>query len=465
MYKTKITQWKLKKNYTAAEKEQLARDFKAHRDSGKGIPSLTLRNRPAKLDRIRRFCKQEKILEEICDALQSDSPYEENVNSSAKALAGNRGAVTAQVIRVAVNSVRNSPSSSAQGLTQTLFDPERPFSTTSSIGRIELILLQTKIHHQSRFGSGTRPDTRSAATRLLVGNGVDEEGGIDLVVAWVENMIFGVGALVRQKSAQGWRMINEACEMTHKVLEQQPTSLFRLLFFGFKGGDWTFFPGLRTDLLRFFTKSSAGKLGCNHPISIVLYHLQEQQIFADAVRPVLEVLVDAFGENLDPANDDDYWNTRIGYCVSLRDQREYAAAESHGLRFLKQSEEAFGRLHQRTRDLLHELACIHYHQGHYGLAEIEYQDVVQRGREDLGNKFPDAGCIYALRQLAWIYEDQGDFAQSEECWRAALTGTIDGWGMEDQMTIYTIIQLEESFKNQGMDPEAWLRQNLGISCI
>src|ERR1700730_1709769 len=108
MYKTKITQWGLKKNYTAAEKEHLARVFKGHHDSGKGIPPLTLRNRPAKLDRIRRFCKQEKIFEEIYDALQSDAPCKENVNSSAKDLAGNRGAATAQVICAAVNGVQNS---------------------------------------------------------------------------------------------------------------------------------------------------------------------------------------------------------------------------------------------------------------------------------------------------------------------------------------------------------------------
>src|SRR5436309_13385817 len=134
MYKTKITRWGLKKNYTPAEKVHLARAFKDHRDSGKGIPPLTLRNRPAKLDRIRRFCKQEGIFEEIYDALQSDPHYEENVSSSAKALSGNREAATAQVICAAVNGVQNSSLPSMQGTTQTLFDPERPFSTTSNIG-------------------------------------------------------------------------------------------------------------------------------------------------------------------------------------------------------------------------------------------------------------------------------------------------------------------------------------------
>jgi tetratricopeptide (TPR) repeat protein len=456
MYKTKITQWDLRKNYTAAEKEHLARVFKEHRDSGKGIPPLTLRNRPAKLHRIRRFCKQEKILEEICDALESNSPSKGSVNLSAKAPSGDRGAVTAQVICATINSVQNS-SLSVQGLTQTLLDPERPFSTTSNIGRIELILLQTKIYHQSRFDSGTRSDTRGAFIR-------DCQESICLAYGWIRKLRYGLGALAQQKHAQGWRMINEACEMVHKILEQQPKDLFIQLSYGLSDEDLSLFPGLRTSLLRFFTKSSVGKLGCNHPISVVLYHWQEQQIFADAVGPFFEVLVDVFGENLDPENNE-FWEIGSHYCASLRQQREYAAAESHGLRFLKQSEEAFGRLHWRTRELLLEFANMKYEQGHYDLAKIEYQDIMQRGREDLGNEFPDAECVIALRQLALIYEVQEDFSQSEEYWRAALTGAINEWGMEDEATTYTIIQLEESFKSQSMDPEAWLQQNFGISCI
>jgi tetratricopeptide (TPR) repeat protein len=453
MYKTKITHWGLRKNYTAAEKEHLARVFKEHRDSGKGIPPLTLRNRPAKLHRIRRFCKQEKILEEICDALESNSPSKGSVNLSAKAPSGDRGAVTAQIICATVNSVQSS-SPSVQGLTQTLLDPERPFSTTSNIGRIELILLQTKIYHQSRFDSGTRSGTRGTSIR-------DHQESFYLTNEWISKLRYGLGALARQKHAQGWRMINEACEMVHKVLEQQPKYLFMQLIYGLSDDDLTLFPSLRISLLRFFTKSSVGTLGCNHPISVILYHWQEQQIFADAVSPFFEVLVDAFGD----LENNEFWDARSYYCGSLRQQREYAAAESHGLRFLKQSEEAFGRLHWRTRDLLWEIATTKYEQEHYDLAEIEYQDAVQRGREDLGNEFPDTVCIMALRRLALIYEVQGDFSQSEEYWRAALTGAINEWGMEDEETIYMITQLEELFKSRSVDPEAWLQQNFGISCI
>jgi tetratricopeptide (TPR) repeat protein len=464
MYKTKIAEWKLKKNYTAAEKEHLARDFKAHRDSGRGIPRLTLRNRPAKLDRIRRFCKEQKVLEEICDALKSDSPSKGNINLSAIAPAGGRGAATAQVIRAAVNGIQNFSSSSVQGLTQTLFDPERPFSTTSNIGRIELILLQTKIYLQSRFGSGTRSHTRSAATQLLFRNGGDDEKTLYFIARWMEKLSYGVGALVQQKPAQGWRMINEACEMVHKVLEQEPENLFILLFYGFSDGDWALFPGLSTYLLRFFAKSSAGILGCSHPISVVLYHLQEQEIFAEATSPVFEVLMDAFGENLGPTNFES-WALRYYYCNVLGEQGEYAAAESHGLCFLKQSEEEFGRLHWRTRGLLLNLADIHFLEEQYDLAEKEFQDVVQRCREDSDDEFLDWIYIHALWQLTQIFEARGDFAQSDEYLRTVLTSAINEWGTEDETTTYIIIQLEESFKNQGMDPEAWLQQNFGISCI
>lgn len=464
MYKTKMAEWDFKKNYTAAETEYLARNFKAYCDSGGSIPPLMLRNRPAKLGRIRRFCKQEKMLEEICDALKSDSPSKGSANLSAKAPSGDYGAATTQVIRAAINGAQNSSPSSVRGLTQTLFDPERPYSTASNIGRVELILLQTKIYLQSRLGSETPSHTQNAATQLLFRNGGDDERTLYFIARWIEKLSYGVGALVQQKPAQGWRMINEACEMVHEVLEQQPENLFILLLYGFSDGDWAVFPGLSTYLLRFFTKVSAGKLGCNHPISVVLYHLQEQQVFAEVTSPVFEVLMDEFGESLGPTNFES-WALRYYYCNVLGEQGEYAAAESHGLCFLKQSEEAFGRLHWRTRGLLLNLADIHFLEEQYDLAKLEFQDVVQRGREDLGDEFPDTGCIIALRQLALIYEVPGDFSRSEEYWRAALTGAISEWGMEDEATTYIIIQLEESFKNQSMDPEAWLQQNFGISCI
>jgi tetratricopeptide (TPR) repeat protein len=177
-----------------------------------------------------------------------------------------------------------------------------------------------------------------------------------------------------------------------------------------------------------------------------------------------EVLMDVVGENAEPTNPE-VWSLRDFYCGTFALRGEWAAAGSYGQRFMKQCEEVFGRVHWRTRNFLFSTGKFYYYQGLHELAEREFQDLLQRARTDLGDQFLDWSGIFALRQLAWIWEDRGDFTQSEAYWREAMAGAIKEWGLEDEGTIYLLIQLEKSFKRQDKDPEAWLQQNFGLSCI
>ena len=453
MYKTKLKQWSLMKNYKASEKEKLARIVKAHRDSGKDIPPLTLRNRAAKMDRVRRFCKQRKILEEICDALPAES-CSKTTTSSPKAFPVHREAAI-DVMASGLQGVGNSSLSLVLGSRKMSFDPERPLSTASKDGRIELILFQMKTYHQSQV------DCTIQLNRLKSAAMLDDRASFGTTLA--EKLVYGAG-MITQKPSQGWQTINEACDMAHQILDQPHQSLFRNLLYAFNDFGMTLQLDLRAHVLRFFTKASATKLGCNHPISVVLYHLQEPQILADIVTIAFEVLIDLVGGKLDPQNLE-IWSLRHYYCGILVNQGDYAAAESYGQRLLKQCEEVFGRFHWQRRYFLDELARIHYFQGFFELAERECQDILQQGREELGDQFPDMVCIYALKRLAWIWQELGDFTQSEEYWRQALTGVIKVMGVEEVFTIYFLMDLEESFKDQGMDPEAWLQENFGLSCV
>jgi tetratricopeptide (TPR) repeat protein len=440
MYKAKFTQWGLMKNYKASEKEHLARIVKAYRDSGRRIPPLNVRNRAAKMSRVRRYCKQQQILEEICDALPAESTSK-GTTSSTETPPGH-GAAATNVFVSALRGVQNS--SSIFGSRKPSFDPERPFSTASKDGRIELILFQTKIYAQSQFDCTIKRRK--------------------YIHTWGDKLIYGAEIVRQKRPAKGWQMIHEACEMTHQIFLQLHQCLLRYLLQAFHDNDMAMYPELRTHLLRFFTKVSARTLGCNHPISIVLYHWQEQQIFADVVTPIFEVMMDVSGEDINPTNDE-VWRTKDRYCYILKRKGDYAAAESHGLRFLKQSEEIFGRLHQRTRCILLELGHTHLQQGQHELAESEYQDTLQRGHENLGDQFPDRVCLEALRCLAYISEKREDFAQCNEYWRQALAGAIKRWGMGHDWITSLIGSLERSLKRQGMDHEAWLQQNFGISWI
>ena len=199
-----------------------------------------------------------------------------------------------------------------------LFDPERPFSTASKDSRIELILFQTKIYTESQFNCTTESNNiKSAANRY------------NCLFTRREKSKYGATALQQKKPAKGWQMIHEACEITSQIFGHIHQSLFRYLLDTFNNHDLAAHPDLRTHLLRFFTKASTAILGCNHP---VLYNLQEEQILADVVKPAFEVLMDVSGEDLNPTSDE-AWRIKEYYCRLLMGQKDYAAAESYGLRF------------------------------------------------------------------------------------------------------------------------------------
>jgi len=275
-----------------------------------------------------------------------------------------------------------------------------------------------------------------------------------------------IGAyLVRiQKPNLGWQRIGQACDMVHQILDQRHQSFFRHLLTALNSYEVTLQPDLRAHILRFFMKASALKWGCNHPISIILYHLQEQQILEDVTLIAFEVIMDIARENLDPTDVEVCYLGEF-YCRILNNRFQWAALESWGQRFLKQYEDVLGQFHLYCRELLFELSFASYEQGLGELAERQLQDVLQRGREGLEDQFPDWTCINALRILALIWEDRGDFTQSEYYWRQMLAGSIKEWGEKDELTFSYLAELERSFKYQGKDPEAWLQQNFGLSCV
>src|SRR5436305_10496808 len=132
--------------------------------------------------------------------------------------------------------------------------------------------------------------------------------------------------------------------MVHQILDQPYQSFFRHLLCVLDSYDVAVQPDLRAHILRFFMKASALKLGCNHPISIVLYHLQEQQILEDVTLIAFDVIMDVARENLDP-KDVEVCRLRRLYCTLLKRRLQWAAVESWGQRFLKQYEDVFGQFH------------------------------------------------------------------------------------------------------------------------
>ncbi|EXJ72701.1 uncharacterized protein A1O5_03848 [Cladophialophora psammophila CBS 110553] len=73
MFKRRITEWKIHKNYKAKDKEFLAKRVKAYVDAGHDIQSISFRGRPLKLDRVKRHCRSDKRFTQLWEQL-SQSP-------------------------------------------------------------------------------------------------------------------------------------------------------------------------------------------------------------------------------------------------------------------------------------------------------------------------------------------------------------------------------------------------------
>ena len=463
MYKTKINQWGLRKNYKAKEKEHLLRVFKNNRDIGNGMPRLTLRNRPMKLHRLRRHGKKEKLFEEILDDLRPASPKSPMVYQPPGSSAAFQVAQSPYSKSVTLNGCQR-PMLASIDSGRGLFDPERPFSTASVAGRTELVLWNVRNYYSRRLSSTAAEhiEMPKPRTYTTVGNSIRSEEAERSAAIIYDKLHFGVGLVIQPgKVTQGYQIIDQACKLMSRALELQGEKLLRYLIDAFTDEEWLCVPDLKTHVLRYFTKLSVAKLGCKHPLSIFLYHMQEAEILAAAGKPVYLVLMAVYKENFD-ATDVGLWRLRDDYCRILRKHKDYAAAESYGMRFLKEAQECYGRNHERTRSLLYKLGRVHYSQGLHEIAESEFKDVLQRGREDAGDSFPDRDRIYVLRSLAWICEHRRDLAESEGHWRAALQGAVERWGIGDEKTIFMISDLEESLAKLGLNPKAWLQQHFGI---
>jgi hypothetical protein len=84
-----------------------------------------------------------------------------------------------------------------------------------------------------------------------------------------------------------------------------------------------------------------------------------------------------------------------------------------------------------------------------------YRATLEKGRLDLGEDFPDDCSIFAFRNLANLYEKQGDYLRSETNWRCALDGALNEWGAGSEDTILCMLKLEEILRKQGKTLQGW----------
>ncbi len=290
MFKTRINKWQLHKNYKAADKRQLARVVKAYQDQGLDheLNSLTVQGRLVKLDRVWRFLRQQRTTAKVHVHISAALPF----------------------------------AASASAVTVFVF--QWPLPKTSETSRVESVLLQTRWYLQARF-SARFPSQCGAVWSAKLQQKVCQS----------------LNMLKRQRHARAWQLMHEACEMVAQILGQPYHGRLRMLYMLFCDTLFDEYPELKRHLLRYFANTAVATLGSEHPLSRVIFHMQDVGVLSGSSRPVLELMTEAFKNHFGCATTEG-WHLKCGICYLLKRQKDYRSRKSFALKLIAEYEEVKG---------------------------------------------------------------------------------------------------------------------------
>ena len=296
MYKSRFTRWNQRKNYTKSEKKDVIDTLKTVHVTGEPRPVPTIRGRKAEMNRIRRYCRQEQILEEFVTLLpRSSIDKRKRMNVTASSYRGRKAHSQERRTTTTLAADSQVASEAARGSRSAPFDPERPFSLTSELARIEVVLMHTKIILDGSVPyCGFTWSSGDSITwmEVLAGRELDNLQDPILGSAFfvLVCLYFSVTALARGRHDVGWSVIHKACNVLEMAMQNDPASLIIFLIFAFGEAKWDRVPDLRARLWRYITRLAVLKHGCKHPLSIIAYHLQEQPTFSRAYKAARNII-------------------------------------------------------------------------------------------------------------------------------------------------------------------------------
>lgn len=267
MYKSRLTQWKIRKNYTAREKHAVATKMEHYRRQRLPLPDLELHGRPVKLDRIRRFCRQRRIFSKSC---LSSPNYQ--------------GPLPRPIM----------PPNEKPGLSNVISVMERT--------QISFPLCQGPTHVSS---------TESATMRVLFelrryfnsdpfpgSNGSIQQGVLYLERRCVAHdfgtkLLDGFRFLVAGKFVEACKNFNDGCAVANKVIREQPRSIFDIFFTVFLDASWASHARFRQHLLTFIRNLAVIALTPSHPLPTILGIILRYDIMPGSVSPLFQQMIDA----------------------------------------------------------------------------------------------------------------------------------------------------------------------------
>ena len=399
MYKRRIKNWKLNKNYKANEKKEIVCIVKQYKKARQPRPKILHMGRPVKMHKVQRHFR-----------LGSLSPMPQMVQPTGS-ISCDHGSRNVQTplgnFEVSTDGIQKYVALSPE--------PGRLLSSGIELRQTEYLLLQVS-HLYDLYFKVTSQRKKNFSR--------EDEGR--KATFYQESFVDGVAAAMRcLNSGQlgpGWRLLDRALDMAGPMLAAKSPFAFQYIMYLF-----VMQPSINnTDIFRVIwnhiTNMSSTILGEKHPLSMILQAIiridTSTKVFEVANRQVRDIFEQRLGSGDARTIIAKGWHQKWITENGLRGESLQEAIYSQRL-WLRDCERLLGMQSVSTVTELLELGRLLRHQGDSSGAEKIARDAIQRSKNSMED-YPGQVYIPAILNLAYILWDRRAFGEVERILKEVL---------------------------------------------
>jgi hypothetical protein len=229
-----------------------------------------------------------------------------------------------------------------------------------------------------------------------------------------------------------WPELREAYGMVPLLCESEPVALLKDIYATLSPVATTVYPAVREMFLCAFRDSVAKKLPNGHMLPLIFRILCDEGGSDDLSATALKAMLDATRSAL-PAEHPDLFDLQRTLVRLQRRKAEFvdrmfSEAESLGWSLIESSKRMWGRPHARSRLAVSEFVYILNAQGRYEESLKLAEGVLLDARREVGREDPDACFIYAMEDVAEIYDKLGRIDDCIDMLSTASREALTVWG-------------------------------------
>lgn len=447
MFKRRITQWKICKNYKARQKEMLAQRVKACVDAGHDVQSMSFQGRPVKLDRVKRHFRSDKRYMDLWERL-SHSPDAISVGDAA-----------IKEDSPSIGIPRSTPGQTSDPSPPDQSDSSMTDSDPASLGALtvnirpptDMYNMQSTLFHTReavawQFTSFRALKMKELNTRFP--DSIPEEvraGQVDQASAFWLGLYHGFNHLGTGRSQEAWTTFDNCCKLVLPMIHSTPLQLLSCLMVHF-ATPWQNMKDLEQHLLGFISSMAANALGVSHPLATTLRMMAKADIREQVLESMMMLVLEGYTSRRKPDNSS-LFALRVDQIDMLRKRRNFQPAQSLCQALIRDSETMKPK---RYRTALAALGRLYADQEEEFAVEGVAHRILQHETADAGST-NSSTAAWACDQLATLCMRRGDYRLAEQYLRRAAYMSYTRLLHRGPSTESFVKRLDDCMRRQGKE--------------